>query len=55
MMKKYLTHTLMALGGGLGVFLLDVSTINPNPYVQSACFAGVAVLTGLGVGVAKRN
>ena len=51
---KVLTHTLVAVGAGLGVFLGKVAEITTNPYVQAACVAGVTTLALLGGGLAKR-
>lgn len=55
MTKKQKTHTMIALGSGLAVFLGKMAEINTNPYVQAACLAGVSSLVLLGAGVAKRS
>jgi hypothetical protein len=53
--RKELIHGAMALGTGAGVFLAYTSEIVSNAYVQAGCFAGIATLTALGVGIARRS
>ena len=48
-------HAALALGGGLGAFLVSVqATVALNPYASAAVDGAIVVLIGLGVGVAKR-
>lgn len=53
--RKEMIHGAMALGTGLGVFLAYTAEIVSNVYAQAGCFAGIATLTALGVGIARRS
>ena len=53
--RTQIVHGLMALGAGAGVFMAEASNVTTNPWIDAACYAGLAVLAGLGVGVAKRS
>ena len=59
MIAKYapqIQHTLLALGAGLGAFLVSVqATVALSPYANAAVDGAIVVLVGLGVGVAKRS
>jgi len=50
-----ITHTAIAIGTGIGVFLSVVAANAHNVYVQGGAVAGIATLGALGVGVAKRS
>jgi hypothetical protein len=52
--RTQIAHAIMALGTGLGVFLGEAATISANPWTDAGCYAGIATLAALGVGVAKR-
>lgn len=52
---KQISHAAMALGAGAGVFMAEAVTITSNPWIDAGCYAGIAVLTALGVSVAKRS
>ncbi|MCI0440744.1 MAG: hypothetical protein L0177_16685 [Chloroflexi bacterium] len=61
-MSKYLPtgaqvkHAALALGGGLGAFLVSVqATMDLSPYASAAVDGALVALIGLGVGVAKRS
>ncbi len=49
-------HAALALGGGLGAFLVSVqATMALSPVVNAAIDGAIVALVGLGVGVAKRS
>ncbi|MDH4104064.1 MAG: hypothetical protein OEV29_11875 [Thermoleophilia bacterium] len=49
-------HTALALGAGLGAFLVSVqATVALSPYAKAAADGAIVALIGLGVGVAKRS
>jgi hypothetical protein len=52
--RTQISHAVMALGTGLGVFLGEAATISGNPWTDAGCYAGIATLAALGVGVARR-
>lgn len=53
--KKEIRHALMALGAGAGVFLAEAARITPDPWIDAGCYSGLAVLTAMGVGIARRS
>lgn len=49
-------HAALALGGGLGAFLVSVqATMALSPVLNAAVDGAIVALVGLGVGVAKRS
>ena len=53
--RKEYVHGAMAMGTGVGVFLAYAADITTNAWAQAGCFAGIATLTALGVGIARRS
>jgi hypothetical protein len=48
-------HAAMAVGAGVGVYAAKAAEATQNVWVQAGCYAILATLAALGVGVAKRT